>query len=285
MKGVFVGTSGYSYADWEGVAYPKGSPAGDRLRHYASTGLNAVELNAAFQSQPRAEWQQRAVEQAPEGFLFTIRLPITVTHQPFDDAARSRSQLGRGLEAARLFGVSLGPLRSTGRLACALASFPIGVRPTPFARHYIEAVRESLEGTELAVEFRATEWGTDETVEWLRSRGIALAASDTPRHESLLPLWNRPTTRFAYFRFHGRNPHGFETRDERCDYLYTADELAGLAAEVKAAAEKTERTFVFFNNSPKGSAFVNALRFAETMGLRVGPGSTPLRQPDLFGNG
>ena len=31
----YVGTSGWSYDHWEGVLYPPGTPARDRLDHYA----------------------------------------------------------------------------------------------------------------------------------------------------------------------------------------------------------------------------------------------------------
>jgi uncharacterized protein YecE (DUF72 family) len=279
----YVGTAGFSFPDWEGVAYAKGSPAGERLRHYASTGLNAVELNAAFQSQPRAEWQHRTLEQAPPELLFTLRLPITITHAPFDEAAKNRSLLGRGLEATRLFSRSLDPLRSTGRLAAALASFPANVKPGTFAKHYIEALQDNMEGVPLAVEFRAAEWGGDETAEWLASRKLVLVASDAPRHDSLLPMRNRPTGPLAYFRLHGRNTDGFDTGDERGDYFYTPTEIAELSAEIEKASKTAEKIFVFFNNSRRGQAFKNALRMAETLGITVGPGTTPLQQPELFG--
>ena len=44
---VYVGTSGWSYDHWEGVLYPLGLPARDRLAVYVST-FQSVELNASF---------------------------------------------------------------------------------------------------------------------------------------------------------------------------------------------------------------------------------------------
>src|SRR3712207_8975653 len=34
--GLYLGTSGWSYADWEGTLYPEGLPAGARLAEYRS---------------------------------------------------------------------------------------------------------------------------------------------------------------------------------------------------------------------------------------------------------
>ena len=63
-----IGTSGWSYDHWEGVLYPPGLPARDRLAHYAAR-FDTVELNASFYRWPRedafAGWRRRL----PDGFL------------------------------------------------------------------------------------------------------------------------------------------------------------------------------------------------------------------------
>jgi len=47
VMGVHVGTSGWSYAHWDGVLYPPATPARDRLGHYVRR-FDTVELNASF---------------------------------------------------------------------------------------------------------------------------------------------------------------------------------------------------------------------------------------------
>ncbi len=42
-----IGTSGWSYDHWDGVLYPPGTPARERLQHYAQR-FDTVELNASF---------------------------------------------------------------------------------------------------------------------------------------------------------------------------------------------------------------------------------------------
>lgn len=73
------------------------------------------------------------------------------------------------------------------------------------------------------------------------------------------------TARVGYVRVHGRNDRDrFREdagRDERYDYLCTADELAPWAARVRtlAADPATEDVFVVTNNHSRGKAVANAL--------------------------
>ena len=62
---VHVGTSGWSYAHWDGVLYPPATPPRDRLAHYVRR-FHTVELNASFYRWPRtaafAGWRRRLPE-------------------------------------------------------------------------------------------------------------------------------------------------------------------------------------------------------------------------------
>jgi uncharacterized protein YecE (DUF72 family) len=64
------------------------------------------------------------------------------------------------------------------------------------------------------------------------------------------------TSELAYFRFHGRNAEMWWKGDveTRYKYLYSEAEIAGLAEKVTAAAQKSSRTFAFFNNHWQGFA-------------------------------
>ena len=50
---VHVGTSGWSYAHWDGVLYPPATAPRDRLLHYVRR-FRTVELNASFYRWPNA---------------------------------------------------------------------------------------------------------------------------------------------------------------------------------------------------------------------------------------
>src|SRR4028118_1410312 len=50
--GLYLGTSGWSYADWEGTVYPAGIPAGSRLAGHAK-GYARVERAPRLSGGPR----------------------------------------------------------------------------------------------------------------------------------------------------------------------------------------------------------------------------------------
>src|SRR3954447_24117973 len=79
VMGIHVGTSGWSYAHWDGVLYPPATPARDRLGHYVRR-FDTVELNASFYRWPRtvtfAGWRRRL----PDGFRMSVKAPRGLTH-------------------------------------------------------------------------------------------------------------------------------------------------------------------------------------------------------------
>ena len=83
--GLYLGTSGWSYADWEGFLYPEGLPAGARLAEYAKR-YATVEIDSTFYGSPRATTVQKWREVVPEGFLFAAKFPQEF---PTDEAKTS----------------------------------------------------------------------------------------------------------------------------------------------------------------------------------------------------
>jgi len=50
-QGIYIGTSGWTYPDWDGVFYPPGVKGPQRLSYYAGQ-FNTVEVNATFYRLP-----------------------------------------------------------------------------------------------------------------------------------------------------------------------------------------------------------------------------------------
>ena len=77
--GIHVGTSGWSYAHWEGTLYPPGTPPAARLALYCGR-FATVELNASFYRWPSdrtfAGWRRRL----PDGFQLSVKAPRGLTH-------------------------------------------------------------------------------------------------------------------------------------------------------------------------------------------------------------
>jgi uncharacterized protein YecE (DUF72 family) len=72
--GLYLGTSGWSYADWEGTLYPEGLPAASRLAEYAKH-YATVEIDSTFYGSPRRSTVEKSREVVQEGFLFAAKFP------------------------------------------------------------------------------------------------------------------------------------------------------------------------------------------------------------------
>ena len=82
---IYVGTSGFSYADWVGTYYPDTLNKQDWLAFYARE-FNALEVNYTYYRMPTARTLAGMARKAPDGFLFTIKTPQEMTHSREADA-------------------------------------------------------------------------------------------------------------------------------------------------------------------------------------------------------
>src|SRR5688500_14567022 len=74
-----VGTSGFSYPEWKGTFYPKGTKAGDMLALYAAR-LSTVQINNTVYRLPRPELLEGWRARTPDGFTFAVKATRRITH-------------------------------------------------------------------------------------------------------------------------------------------------------------------------------------------------------------
>ena len=79
-KDLYLGTSGWSYADWEGTLYPPGTTPAGRLAEYVKH-FTTVEIDSTFYGTPRETTVERWRDVAPRGFLFAAKFPQELTHE------------------------------------------------------------------------------------------------------------------------------------------------------------------------------------------------------------
>src|SRR3546814_14775409 len=72
MSKTIIGISGWRYAPWRGVFYPKGLTQDQELA-FASRQFGGIELNGSFYSLQRPEYYARWYAQTPPGFVFTVK--------------------------------------------------------------------------------------------------------------------------------------------------------------------------------------------------------------------
>lgn len=250
---IFVGTSGFSYADWKGVFYPPEIPKTAMLSYYA-TQFPVVELDYTYYAMPTARTLQGMVEKTPENFRFIVKTHQSMTHAP-------KSSSGDFDSACRVFNAALQPLRDTEKLACVLAQFPWAFGPTDRSWGLLQRLRENMPDVSVVIEFRNVSWVIKETFYRLHDLGFGFCCVDEPALKGLFPPIALATSNVGYIRFHGRNAAKWWNAKEgweRYNYLYNHEELSEWLPKIKHVAERADRTYVLMNNCHAGHAVVNA---------------------------
>ena len=255
MSQVLIGTSGYSFPDWVGPFYPKGTPRADMLQFYAAR-FPVVELNTTYYRIPAPGTLARMADRTPPGFQFVVKLHQDMTHKESTDPAVYRE-----------FRAAVQPLLAGGRLEGLLAQFPWGFRLGDRSLRHLYFLREELPEAPLFAEFRRAEWDRPECFDFLRAHGIGYCCVDEPCLPGLMPPRVAVTTDVAYLRLHGRNARDWwgSGGGDRYDYDYSEGELKEWVHKLREMAERARRTYVFFNNCHAGHAASNAVLMRELL--------------------
>jgi uncharacterized protein YecE (DUF72 family) len=247
---VWIGTSGYSYPDWVGEFYPRGTRP-ERMLNYYSEHFPLVELNFTFYRAPTRTMLLRLADKTPPGFQFLVKVPQTISH---DASAADLPGFRYAVEG----------LQKRGQLLGLLYQLPQSRHNTREARDWLRRVAEELDGLKMAVEFRHRSWAVAEMPAWLAGHGLDLVAVDEPDLPGLFPSgWVQSSPR-VYVRLHSRDAgKWYKGEKERYDYLYSDAELAGWAQAAQAHEGNTEEALFLFNNCHRSQAVVNARRLRE----------------------
>jgi len=278
-----VGTSGFSFDDWLGRAYPKNLPKTKMLEFYEQgLGFDAVELNFTYYSLPSAKTMESLMRRTGSDFQFVVRSHKDMTHEIWEDEGRKK--LKDTSEAFRVFHEGIKPLEQSGKLGCVLIQMPSYFWPIPDNFRYVRRFPELLPGLPLVVEFRNRSWVRDTAFRMLEETDMGYCVVDEPRLPRLMPFDPRRTSDIAYFRLHGRNQNWFKaSRDERYNYLYSKEELGEFIEPVRKVTKGAGRGYLFFNNCHAGAAARNAVLMKQLLGLV--DSLTPQQQRVVDGTG
>jgi len=249
MENVFVGTSGYSYADWNIEFYPAELDKKDQLSFYSSV-FSTVELNFTYYCLPYPAIFKNMAKRVKEDFVFSVKAHSSVTH------TRDSKE-----EDIKKFVYSLQPLIEENKLGPVLLQFPWAFRFSAANCDYLTRIRENFKELDLCAEFRHSSWLRDETIDHLKNLDMGFCNVDEPGLEGLLPPTSICTGDTGYIRFHGRNELNWwnpKYSYQRYDYLYNKEELREWVPRVKEVAAKTKKTYIYFNNHYKAQAVKSA---------------------------
>jgi uncharacterized protein YecE (DUF72 family) len=291
MQGrVRIGISGWRYAPWRGVFYPRGLRQADELG-FAARHFDTVEINGSFYSLQSPALYSSWYRATPEGFVFSVKGSRYITHM----------KRARDFEQPLANFLASGPLCLEEKLGPFLWQFPPQLAfDDRFGEFFAALPRDTHAAAELAarhdqrvrhaafgsatlrplrhaVEVRHPSFRTPEFVALLRRHGIALVVADTAGR---WPYFEDATADFVYVRLHG---------DEKL-YVsgYSAAALTRWAAKIDAfrkgvrgdeptlaspvAAERRARdVYVYFDNDVKVHAPFDAATLMHELGQPRGP--------------
>ena len=243
-EGLYLGTCGWSYADWEGTVYPPGTAPTGRLAEYVKH-FATVEIDSTFYGTPSGTTVERWRKAAPRGFLLAAKFPLEITHERH--LANSHSEAEGFVRTMQALEDRLGPL---------LLQLPPDF--TVEGMEVLDAFLRALpEGPRYAVEIRHRSWLDSDLPELLRERGAALTLVDHPR----MPRLEEATTDFAYIRWLGNrrefpSGHTHLKKDRDNDLLWWV-------GVVDRFLEEGKTVFAYANNHYQNHSPSTVQRFLE----------------------
>lgn len=245
-ENILLGTSGWSYREWEGIFYQKSEKR--KLRAYSRV-FKTVEIDSTFYRYPSKGVVMGWLRYSPSDFVFTAKLPKVITH---DKKLGLKEDISADLEE---YLELMRPLQLGGKLGCLLIQLPPSYDYNP---DNLESFFKLLDPLfRYAVEFRNLSWIKRETWKLLKEYKVAYTNVDEP----LLPPEVNLTTDFTYFRWHGRGEKPW------FDYLYEKAQIDEWVPKVEDASKNVKKVYGYFNNHFHGYAPENCLYLIEKLGV------------------
>ena len=249
MASIYIGTSAFTAAGWEGTFYPLGTKPADFLNYYA-TKFNSVEVDSTFYRAPSKSTVQGWEKKTPKGFVFAAKVPQPVTHEKV--LVDCDAEFKQFVETMELLGVKLGPfLLQFGyfnkKAFLGVNDFLARLRPF---------LKKLPKGHKFAVEIRNKNWLVPQFVESLRERGVALALIDQswmPRPAEWFEKFDPITADFTYVRWLG-DRKGIEEQTKTWDKVIVDRhaELTEWADILGKVPKRKIQIFAYANNHYAG---------------------------------
>ncbi len=263
---LWIGTSGYSYADWVGDFYPRGTRP-ERMLAYYCRFFPLVELNFTFYRLPTAPQLTHIAERTPERFQFLVKLPRSISHE-------------RAAREIPAFREALQSLRDRKQLMGLLCQLPQSFHHGKDETAWLERVRRELPDDPLAVEFRHRSWFRADVPEWLEKQRLELVGVDVPDIDALYPRGLVRSGPRVYVRLHSRAANNWYTGDkDRYDYDYGDDVLAWWGQQLRDARPAPTQAMLLFNNCHRAQAVQNAQRMRDILDEMAMPAIAPFGPP------
>jgi uncharacterized protein YecE (DUF72 family) len=276
-KRVRIGISGWTYAPWRGVFYPKGL-AHKRELDYAARQFRSIEINGTFYGMQRPDAFASWAAETPDDFVFAVKAPRFITHMKrLNDAeAPLANFIASGL--LRL-GPKLGPVLwqfppnfsfDAARIEAFLRLLPHDTKAAArLGRRHDERLKapawlkvDAERKLRHAFEIRHDSFRDRAFIDLLRHYDVALVCADTVEWPRLMDV----TSDFVYCRLHGSEELYASGYDDRALDDWARRVAAWVRGREPADAERIggkarvrrRDVFVYFDNDMKVRAPTDA---------------------------
>jgi uncharacterized protein YecE (DUF72 family) len=271
-----VGISGWRYAPWRAVFYPRGLVQRDELR-YAAEHVDSVELNGSFYSLQRPSSYERWRDETPDDFVFSVKGGRFITHML--SLRNARSALANFFASGVLaLGPKLGPVlwqlperQRFDRVSLDefLSLLPRSTKQAAALARDHDARLDGRALTEAdldrpirhALEVRHPNFASPEAIDLLRQHGVALVVADAAGR---WPQLREFTSDFVYVRLHGA--------EELYSSGYTDAALDSWARDIRGWLDGSgspdgigRDVYVYFDNDAKVHAPFDAMHLIERL--------------------
>jgi uncharacterized protein YecE (DUF72 family) len=238
---VHIGCSGWNYKHWRGRFYPKELPVKKWFEFYSHV-FNTVEINNTFYRLPEVRIFKAWREQAPDGFIYTVKANRFLTHQKkLKDA---RAPLKKLIDRARYLEEHLGPI---------LYQLPSRWR---LNKERLESFIDLLPEDLIHIfEFREQSWMVEEVFQLLEEHGVFFCVHDL----SGLDVPRRTVGKVTYIRFHGTG--------KKYQGGYTEPMLRNWWNWMGKQVRRGNDLYAYFNNDAAAHAVRDAQRLMEKAGI------------------
>jgi len=256
QKGIFLGTSGYSYDDWIGPFY-RHDMKKPRMLEYYQHFFPVTELNYTYYTMPRPSTLFQIRNKAPH-MHFSVKAHQSLTHE--------RRVV---LQTWQEFADAMTVLSDTEQLSCLLFQFPYSFKCTHDNFAYLDDVIEYFNSFHIVLELRHASWYNEISYAYARKRGITLCSVDAPRLPGLTSNVICPGRELSYYRLHGRNARNWFDGDTitRYDYTYTPEEIEEIVNNIITLIETSSSVYVFANNHPRAQAIETVSSIAQALDI------------------
>lgn len=286
-----IGISGWRYARWRGVFYPKGLRQKDELAFAAKT-FPSIEVNGTFYSLQRPALFGAWSDETPDDFVFALKGPRFITHML--KLKNARPALANFFASGVLrLEHKLGPILwqlppnlafDAQRLSAFFDLLPRDTQAASrLARGHNDKLRDRAwlhaganRAIRHALEIRHDSFKTPDFAALLRKHRIALVCADAVEW----PLLTDVTADFVYCRLHGSEQLYTSGYGDRALSVWAKrvrswsqgrDADGPHASAAHAARRKSRDVYVYFDNDAKVRAPFDALALMRKLELPAHP--------------